>query len=165
MKAAKITTKKQVANLFTYQNNELYWKVSPSRRASIGTLAGTINSDGYRQIAYKGKIYRSHRLIFLLHYGYSPKEVDHIDGDRCNNKITNLRGCTSSQNSQNMKLSKRNTSGVKGVYWHNQSRQWLARVMVRGITHSLGLFDDIEVAAQIIRIKRINLHGEFANHG
>jgi len=66
-------------------------------------------------------------LIFLYHHGYLPKFVDHIDGNKKNNRIENLREATKSQNAMNQKVSTRNTSGIKGVMWHKRDKKWFVQ--------------------------------------
>jgi hypothetical protein len=68
--------------------------------------------------------------------------IDHRDGDKRNNRKYNLRECTQSNNAMNVKTSKRNTSGVKGVYWRKQTNNWLAAIYVNGVYIHLGLFKD-----------------------
>ena len=110
-------------------------------------------------------LYRAHRLIWLLFHGDLPKQLDHVDGNRQNNKIENLRECTPSQNQHNCKLRSDNKSGIKGVSWDSSKKMWAARLATKGEVSALGCFWDKEVAGQIVRIERLKLHGEFANNG
>ena len=84
-------TQDLVRALFNYRDGNLYWKISKSYRIKIGNLAGRINKQGYRSVGINNKEYRYHRLIYLYHYGYLPKFIDHIDGNKLNNNIDNLR--------------------------------------------------------------------------
>jgi len=158
-------TQEILKDLFTYKNDELYWKVRPANRIKIGDIAGCVGNRGYRKIVINGKTYLAHRLIFLYCYGYLPEFLDHIDNNQSNNKLSNLRPATLFQNSFNSKLPKTNNSGVKGVCWNKHVSKWLAQIRHNGKHLYLGLFDDIDVAEQVIRIERVRLHGEFANHG
>ena len=81
--------------------------------------------------------------------------VDHIDNDKTNNNISNLRFATSKENNQNRKLSSNNTSKVKGVYFHKRAKKWCARIMINGINIHIGYFDNLE-DAKIARINRAN---------
>ena len=91
------------------------------------------------------------------------KYVDHIDNDRRNNSIKNLRWCTQSENNQNSKLAKNNTSGVKGVSYNKRDKKWISRITVDGTTITLGYFDNIEDAKNA-RVKRAKkLFGIFIN--
>lgn len=156
---------KYALSLFDYRDGALYWRVRKSLKTSIGDSVGWFPGSGYGRVRIDGKGYYVHRIIFLYHHGRMPKEIDHIDGNKSNNKIENLRECTKSQNQYNRKLDASNTSGIKGVYWHINSKKWIARINNRGKHIYLGCFNDIEVAEQVVRIERLRLHGEFANHG
>jgi len=158
-------TQEQIKSLFTYKSGILLWKIKSSSSVNIGDVAGKLDRNGYRDIGINGRCYGAHRLIFLLFNSYLPKFIDHIDGDPLNNKIKNLRKCTVSQNNQNRKINKKSKSGIKGVHWYKQTRRWRASIKLNGKEFHLGYFHDKEVAAQIVRIKRLELHGEFANHG
>lgn len=112
-------TQKYVRLLFDYLDSNLYWKVSVRGR-KIGVIAGGAAGYGYRQITINGKKYFEHRLIFLYHHGYLPEFLDHIDGNRSNNNIGNLRESTHQENCRNQKKSKvingkLTTSEYKGV--------------------------------------------------
>lgn len=158
-------TQELVKELFTYKNGILYWKISPSNGVKKGDIAGTRSKDTYFRTSIKRRMYSNHRLIFLYHHGYLPKEVDHKDGNIHNNKTENLRGCVRSQNCQNARIQKNNTSGVKGITWHKRLRRWQARIQFNGKRVCLGSFKNINIAEQTIKNERIRLHGVFANHG
>lgn len=112
--------------LFDYKDGELYWKQSGTGR-KIGVPAGTVKSDGYRSIGINGKIYLTHRLIFLYHHDYLPEFLDHIDGNPLNNNILNLREATKQENAQNAKKykfhnGKPTSSKFKGVSWNKRAK-------------------------------------------
>jgi len=159
-------TQEGIKELFDYRDGHLHWKrTAPGRDLDLSKPAGGIQNAGYVFVKIQDKKYRVHRLIFLMQRGYLPKILDHIDGDRTNNKIENLRAADAAQNRYNSKLSKSSTSGIKGVYWHKPVEKWAAEIKVNGKRKRLGFFYDKEVAAQIVRIARLKYHGEFANHG
>ena len=157
-------TKDYLHQIFDYKDGELYWKINKAS-VKIGQKAGTLDRQNNRlQIQINNKFYKVHRIIFMMFYGYFPKEIDHEDGNPANNKIENLRDSTSSQNNYNQRLRKDNTSGVKGVSWDKQSRKWKARCWVNKKMHLIGFFDNIEQAADAMKSARIELHGNFARH-
>jgi hypothetical protein len=161
----ELKTKEDVRAVFSYKDGHLIWAVPGNAQTPIGTIAGSPLKDGYKVITYKRKKYMAHRLIFLYHHGHLPGFVDHIDRDRENNRIENLRECTASENQFNTKARKNSRSGIKGVCWNKQMKKWEANVCANHKRHFCGLFDDIEVAAQVVRIERLRLHGQFTNHG
>lgn len=149
-------------NLIT---GELRWKES-SRNCKKGDLIGSIDDRGYRRVFLKGKHIRIHRLVWLLAYGSFPNEdIDHINGNKLDNSLDNLRLVSDFENLQNSKRRLDNTSGVKGVSWHKQHNAWQARIAVNGVRKSLGYFSSIEDAEKSIREERELLHKEFCNHG
>ena len=157
-------TSEYLKQVFEYKDGVLYWKIKPSLRANIGQKAGTISKRGCIHIFYKRKCYKAHRLIFFMHYGYVPNLIDHIDGNPLNNLIENLRPATELQNHHNMGISKRNTSGIKGICWSKDKNKWMARCNFDYKPHFVGYFDKIDIAKLAIEAYRTELHGEFARH-
>jgi len=99
-----------------------------------------------------GVFYLAHRLAWLFTYGVWPvMDIDHIDRDPVNNRIANLRLATCSQNGGNARISARNTSGIKGVCWHKNTKKWQAQITVNRRNHALGYFDDINAACAAYR--------------
>ncbi|MFW7262851.1 HNH endonuclease [Pseudomonas juntendi] len=132
----------------------------------IGEPIGTINTAGYVEIYLKGKTYKAHRLAYLYMEGEHPTGViDHHDMVRHNNIYTNLRLCSVSQNAWNMRISPKNTSGFKGVFYDSAGKRWRAQIKVDGKAHNLGSFRTAEEANAAVIAKREQLHGEFCNHG
>ncbi|BAE72736.1 HNH endonuclease family protein [Xanthomonas phage OP1] len=130
------------------ETGELRWKMSTNRRIKAGSGAGCVGGNGYLQVKVHGKMYQAHRLAWLLHTGKWPsQQLDHIDGCKTNNRISNLRECSNAENQQNRGKSSNNTSGVPGVYWHKEAKKWRARIMLDGKQISLGLFNTLEEAA------------------
>lgn len=153
-------------DLFDYCDGELYWKAKPSKYAQvkIGDKAGSVHSTGYRILQLNGVKQKLHRVIFLMHHGYLPAHIDHIDGNSLNNRVENLRPTTRSQNLCNTKLFVNSKSGVKGVSWHNASKKWYVQVRLQGKAVYQKLFDDLELAALVATEARHKYHGEFARH-
>lgn len=121
-------------------------------------------SHGYLVIRVNnGKKYAAHRLAWLYVYGSFPeKDLDHINGDRSDNRIENLREASGSENSMNRRNRSDNTSGKKGVVWHGIQNKWQAQICSDGKNRCLGYFHDIEEAAHAYNKAAIKLHGEFA---
>lgn len=117
---------------------------------------------GYISIGVGFRLYQAHRLAWLYMTGEWPKFLDHIDGDRSNNRFSNLRIATASQNAANAKRSATNTSGFKGVTWHKGAKKWMAQIVVREERKYLGLFDRVEDAHQAYVSAAREGFGEFA---
>ncbi len=159
----KHVTQQRLKEIFTYKQGKLYWLKSKSPRINIGDIAGTLNKTGYQVISIKGKKYLSHRLIWLYHYGYLPKYIDHKYGKEIGDYLWNLRSCTHSQNLYNAKTSKSNTSGVKGVMWSKSCSKWLVRIATP-VGRDFGSYKDLELAALVAHEVRDKYHGKFARN-
>jgi len=153
-------------HLFEYdkETGNLIWKIQ-QRGIRKGSIAGSVKSHGYLCVGINYKSYRAHRLIFLMHKGYLPKTIDHINGDKLDNRIENLRAATVGQNQHNRKTNANNTSGYKGVSWNKARKKWITGIKLEGKRIHLGYFDNVEEAAEAVRKAREELHGDFANHG
>jgi hypothetical protein len=156
-------TQATLKDLFDYKDGELYWKKKICYKVVIGKSLGSKEFIGYKNCRIYGKNYRLHRLIFLYHHGYLPKEIDHIDGRKSNNKIENLREATKSQNMRNVKGIK-SSSKCKNVSWSEARKKWIVRVVVNGKLKNLGGFEDLELADLVAHEARIKHYGNFANH-
>jgi len=164
MKANKIP--EDIRDYLHHETGELYWTKKPSKQVKIGDEAGCIHPTGYKQVKFRGKSYRVHRVVWFLVKDEQPPEVlDHINNDKLDNRIENLREASISQNGFNAKIPKNNTSGVKGVSWHKQSNKWLARLHSYNKPIHLGSFTDLEDASNAVRETRQKLHGKYTNHG
>ena len=136
-------TQEYLKELFIYDGEDLIWKVKKAGNIKIGSVAGSVDSYGYRVIRFDGKLYKAHRLIWLYRFGKFPNnQIDHIDQNRLNNKLNNLRDVTNQENQKNQSKSKNNTSGVTGVYLHKLTGKWVAQGMVDGKLLHLGFFTD-----------------------
>lgn len=97
-----------------------------------GTEAGTLHKLGYRGISISKKRYYAHRLAWLYVYGYMPKEIDHIDGNPSNNRLSNLRAADRNINMKNLCRNSVNKSGKTGVCWDKERGKWMAYINVDG---------------------------------
>jgi hypothetical protein len=127
-----------------------------------GKKLGYIDAK-YERIEIKGKAYYTHRLAWLYMYGRFPElDIDHINCNKLDNRICNLRVATCIENLRNTGKNKRNTSGAKNVYYHKPTNKWQVRVSIDGKSKHLGLFDDFELADLVATEARNKYHGEFA---
>lgn len=142
------------------------WRVEIGRGKSKrypGSVAGCVLTDKYLQIKIGGRKYLAHRIAWFLHYGEWPAlEVDHINGVRSDNRITNLRQATRSQNKQNERLRDGNKSGFKGVYFCKTRKKWRGYAAVDGKRTDAGYFETAQEAGKAAEDIRNQLHGEFS---
>ena len=135
-------------------------------KARNGEIAGGLDSGGYEVIRIRGIKYRAHRLYYMIYHGVDELEndvyIDHINGIRNDNRKENLRLATHAQNGQNGKISKRNTSGHPGVYWHSRDKRWTASIGVNGKLTNLGYYIDKESAILAYDNAAHELHGDFS---
>jgi len=94
------------------------------KRIKNNILAGTVTKYGYRQIYHQYKCYRSGRLAWYLTYGTWPNQIDHINHDKLDDRLINLRNVTNTINNQNKPLQKNNTSRIHGVCWDKTRKKW-----------------------------------------
>lgn len=128
-----------------------------------GTRAGCVHNNGYIQISLNDRLYNAHRLAWLITTDSWPRQqIDHIDRDRSNNRIANLRQATRSENQHNRGAASNNTSGKKGVVYDARRNHWVARIAVSGRQVHLGLFANLDDAAAAYADAARRLHGEFA---
>ena len=168
MKHIKLPSQKEIKELFDYNTNsgELIRIKRTARRTKVGEVAGSFSSNGYSNVTIAGIKYQSHRIIYKLYYGDFNEnfEIDHIDHDRSNNRIENLRAVTHKVNCKNRKLSKNNTSGHIGVSWDGLTGSWHARIIKKGKPLHLGFFTKIEDAISARRTAELK-YKFHPNHG
>lgn len=149
---------------------KLYWRAHESMRASwnsrwAGQEAGTVKDNGYLVLAIDRRLIRAHRVVWALHHGAWPADdIDHINHDRLDNRVENLREVGRKTNCRNASQSKRNTSGRTGVGWCKLQNRWRSQISPDGRCLYLGHFDRFEdaVAARAAAEKRFGFH---KNHG
>ncbi len=154
-------TQERLKEVLRYEpdTGNFIWLISPRFNVPIGTIAGSENSVGYINIRIDTKLYPAHRLAWLYMTGSFPnQDLDHIDRVRTNNKWSNLREATDSQNYLNTAKRHQNKSGFKGVSWKKRNRKW--QVQLCG--DYLGLFSDIREAALAYNKEALARFGEFA---
>lgn len=126
-------TQEKVRRLLEHKEGKLFWRKRASSRVDAGAEAGVVNTRGYRHLCISGKFYLSHRIIWLYEYGYFPENgIDHINRNKLDNCLKNLREVSQSCNLKNSKLSKSNKSGVKGVCWNKRDKGWRASIYDNG---------------------------------
>jgi hypothetical protein len=157
-------TQELVQSLFEYKDGQLFRKVN-RRSFKAGDLIGAIEANGYVRTTLNGKRYLIHRIVYLMHHGYMPKEIDHINGNKSDNRIENLREVSRSENNLNRGNFKNNKSGCKNVSWHKLISKWQVQIKLNKKTKHFGYFKDIELADLVATEAKDKYYGKFANHG
>jgi hypothetical protein len=151
-----------INELFYYFDGNLYRKKTTQKNVQIHKKVGTINVAGYVVVNIYNKVYLVHRLIFWMQHKYLPKYIDHIDGNRSNNQLHNLRAATNQQNVCNAKLRKNSISGIKNVRWDERLKKWSVRFTVNYKPKHIGVYSELGDAIQAANKARQELHGQFA---
>lgn len=143
------------------------WIRAPHVRAArlVGKEVSSINGHGYLQVSLLGRKLQVHRVLWEMRNGPIPAGafIDHADGDKLNNRPDNLRLCSAAQNLHNMRLTRRNTSGVKGLSYSYTRHVWVGAIHCRGKAHKFQSKCRTTVE-QWIAETRARLHGEFARN-
>ena len=166
IKAIPLTAAK-LNELFRYDGatGKLYNRVHISSRAREGAEAGCTGGCGYRQVRIVGVDYFTHRLIWKMRTGSDPvEELDHINHDRADNRIENMREASGRENHMNLSRAKNNTSGVTGVCWQKLAQKWCAQIRVEGKQVHLGYFTHFFHAVRARKLAEVGA-GFHVNHG
>ena len=127
------------------------WRIKLNRKVVVGSEAGSLKPKGYVSIRIDGHPYYAHRLAWCYVYGsWPPEEIDHINGDRADNRIANLRAATRKQNMENRAHSI-GASGYRGVCWLEANQKWRASITHNGKNLYLGLFGTAEEASAVYK--------------
>lgn len=130
-----------------------------SGSTKVGDVVGSAHTAGYIEASVGSARYLVHRLIWLYVCGQWPTgEIDHINGNRRDNRLVNLQECTGAQNQQNRGLSSASTSGVPGVHWDKSRGKWLAHITLGYKTRFLGRFSALDEAKKARAFAKANLH-------
>jgi len=147
---------------FSCNKSHILWNITYS-----GKRAGTRYLDRgsyYYQVCIFKKIYKVHRIIWLMKNRTWPNIIDHIDHNGANNNIDNLRSVTHQENQKNRRMSVYNTSGITGVSMTKQNGKWRASIKVCGKQKYIGYYDDFFEAVCARKSAEIK-YGFHENHG
>ena len=154
-------TQADLIDLMNYDSETGIFTWSKSRRGVIvGKPLGTSNGFGYLRITVLGQSVYAHRLAWMFVHGSMPEcQIDHINGDRSDNRISNLRSVTCAQNLQNKIRPQSNSkSSVLGVSWHEKGKKWQSHIAKEGKRIYLGLFESIDDAKQAYLLAKREIH-------
>lgn len=149
--------------IYDHETGIFIWRPKVRGRACEGGIAGVLRPNGYRQIAVDKRLYMAHRIAWAMHYGCWPiNQIDHKNGIRDDNRISNLREATRSEQMQN-RILPGGTSPNAGVWWDASNKKWRASICVDHKRHSLGSFRDESDAANAYLAAKKRLH-KFQQH-
>jgi hypothetical protein len=150
--------------IYDPETGNFVWLVDRGGRFKAGMKAGSIDKSlRYVQIRIERKLYLGHRLAWLYMYGVWPKEIDHINRNRSDNRIENLREAPRHiDNVRNQSIRESNTSGVIGVHWQKNISKWFAYIGIRYRRISLGYFDNFDDAVNARKSAERHYFGDFA---
>jgi hypothetical protein len=164
-------TQERLKEMFDYREDGNFVR----KKTGVVVACNPTPKHRYLRLSVIGKPQALHRMIFLYHHGYLPKVTDHIDGNRLNNRIENLRACTQSENCLNSKHRATSTSPYKNVYLAKHSKNnpkyspdwkenWVVSITVNKKRQYVGSFEDVELADLVATEARDLYHGAFARH-
>ena len=137
------------------------WNTANAGQPALACL----NGNGYLHGAVFGIPMTAHQVAWAIHHGVFPEHgIDHINGDRLDNRAANLRDVPDAENAKNQKINARNTSGVAGVSYFARTGKWVAMIKGDGKVRNLGYFDTLEEAAAAREEAKIR-YGFHPNHG
>lgn len=148
---------------YDHETGVFTWLVTNSRRAITGSIAGKTPSNGYISIQVNKVRYMAHRLAWLYVYGYMPKDfIDHINNVRHDNRISNLREASKSQNGMNRPHDRDNQCRAKGVSLHKKTGKFVARIKYAGKQISLGYYFTKDAAGEAYELAEKMYFKEFS---
>lgn len=156
---------KQLFNYLSYNPDTglFTWMMNTTRSKLVGGIAGNANKRGYISIWINSLQFSAHRLAWAMSNGEWPLlDIDHINGNKSDNRICNLRHASRSENMFNRGKNKNNSSGMKGVTFCKGTGRWRAQMMINRKAMTIGRFDSIEEASAAYFEKAKELRGEFA---
>jgi len=160
-----IPSVERLNELFQLSQSEL---VARKSRGCVkaGSVCGYKRKDGYVRIKVDGALVMAHRIVWKMFHGDEPIYIDHINGDRSDNRIENLRAVTSSDNRANESLRINSTSGFIGVTWHiptspTKTPKWVAKIAKDGKEKHIGYFTGLKEAVLAYNDECLRLHGDY----
>jgi hypothetical protein len=146
------------------ETGSFFWLKINSNRVAVGEKAGTVRFDGYTIITLQRRQYRAHHLAWLYVYGEFPSSdhLDHINGNRGDNRIKNLRLADHGENLMNRGRQRNNKAGYKGIWWDKEKQLWAAMIGFNNQKKALGRYSTAEEAARAYDKAAREHHGPFA---
>lgn len=148
--------------IYSSETGQFVWAAKRKKHAA-GSVAGSFSSKGYWRIKLDSVEYAAHRLAWLYVFGFFPAfELDHINQNKTDNRIGNLREASRAQNQANISHYRTNTTGARGVTWHKSAKAYQAGIKKHGRSFHLGLFKTVAEASEAYIRASKEIHGEFS---
>ena len=169
--ANKFPSPEELHALMRYEDGKLIWRERGNdkfdKQFAHKEAGCKKRSDGYSIVAWNKSHILIHRVIWTMFNRQLAKgeDIDHINGNRADNRIENLRLCSRSENLRNAQKRKDNQSGFKNVNWNALTNSWRVKFAVDGKSKCFGLYSDKDEAVEVSKIVRRCLHRQFANDG
>jgi len=160
-------TKRLLKRIILYEIDTgiFFWKIQPANYIPKGTRAGYINKKtGYRIIGIGGKEYKANRLAFLYMTGIMPKEVDHKNRIRHDDRWINLQASSRCHNMQNQSLSSANKTGYTGVHWYKRVQKYIAYIEFKRKRYHLGYFKNLSQAVRARQRAKLIINKDFGGN-
>jgi hypothetical protein len=150
---------------YDHETGLFTWKINKKGPAKAGHRAGAVHSRGYITIRINGHDYLAHRLAWFIQYGTLNEydQIDHINLDRKDNRIVNLRKATHAENCRNTKVRSHSFSKLKGAHYHKVRKKYRARITIDKKQIWLGYFNTAEEAHAAYKEASLKLHGNFSS--
>jgi hypothetical protein len=169
--ANKFPSPAELHALMRYEDGKLIWRERGNgkfdNQFAYKEAGCKKRSDGYSIVAWNKSGILVHRVVWTMFNRQLEKgeDIDHINGNRADNRIENLRLCSRTENLRNAQKRKDNQSGFKNVNWNALTNSWRVKFAVDGKSKCFGLYLDKDEAVEVSKIVRRCLHGQFANDG
>lgn len=145
-----------ISNFLDYnsETGQFKWKIRTSNRVKVGDVAGVTTKNGYISISINGVKEYAHRLAWMVYYGETPDCIDHVNGDKTDNRISNLRNTTKGQNNKNQHVARSGNSLGVSEYKTKSGVRYRATITEDGLFKHLGSFHSVEDAAKAYMMYR-----------
>lgn len=149
----------RVRELLNYQPDTgiFTWLVKRRGAANKGDIAGCVARNGYLRIGIDGQLYFAHRMAWLYVHGELPKMIDHVNGVKTDNRISNLRAASQALNAQNRRRPQGSNPYI-GISFHSSAKKWIANICTNGIRKTIGRFDSPEDARDAYLAEKRKTH-------
>ncbi|EOZ0650999.1 HNH endonuclease [Cronobacter malonaticus] len=163
-KRIPLPSREMLLSIFNYEasKGELWWRESGFNR-QMDVPCGYVSGGGYLSVKINGRLCSVHRLIWKMHMDSEPQHLDHVNGNRLDNRIENLRPAIRNENNRNISVTRANTSGYIGVRFDARYKRWVAQIKIERKAIFIGSYETKVEAVHAYNDAAIKMHGDFAH--